>query len=119
MNETKKQTNRYFGSKPISYHRCLDKSLDAWASECDWDPESLRQTSELAIRTRHHEAIIERESPKARGNRPDVFSLSLGSVQVFYTVECTEVMIRGYGWEIDREPLDDFDGGGFYSETSW
>ena len=28
-------------------------------------------------------------------------------------------MIRGYGWEIDREPIDDYDGGGFYAEALW
>ena len=33
-------------------------------------------------------------------------------------LEPSEVMIRGYGWKIDHEPLDDYDGGGFYAEAS-
>lgn len=105
--------------KPITYHPSLDDSFDAWASACGWDPQSLRQSSQQAIRTRHHEAIVQHESHRRRGNQPDILTLSLGSLHVTYTVEPTQVMIRGYAWEIDGEPLDDFDGGGFYADPSW
>ena len=37
----------------------------------------------------------------------------------YYTVEPFEIVIRGYGYEIDHEPLDDFDGGGFYADNAW
>ena len=120
MNETTApMTGRYFSGKPVSYHRALDQTYDAWASECGRDPKSLRDATEQAICTRHHEAIIDDECHKARRNQPDIFTLSLGSLQVFYTVEPCEILVRGYGWDIDREPLDDFDGGGFYAEASW
>ena len=108
-----------FADKPITCHPALHESLDAWASACGWDPQSLRQANEQTIRARHHEATIEHESDKRHGNQPDILTLSLGSVQVFYTVELLEVVIRGYGWQIHRDPLDDFDGGGFYADASW
>ena len=116
---TTRTTHRYFTGQPISYHPTLDRAFDGWASECGWDSQSLRLASEQAIRSRHHEAIIEHETNKARGNQPDIFTLSLASVDVYYTMEPVEVMIRGYGWEIDHEPLGDLDGGGFYAEASW
>ena len=105
--------------QPITYHPALDEAFDGWASDCGWEPQSLRRASEQAIRSRHHDAIIAHESDKARGNQPDIFTLSLGSVDVIYTLEPREVVIRGYGWEMDHEPLDDYDGGGFYAEASW
>jgi hypothetical protein len=115
----KQTTHLYFTDIPISYHLALDEAFDDWAVACGWEPQPLRHASEQAIRSRHHDAVISHECYKARGNHPDVFTLSLGSVEVIYTVEPREVVIRGYGWEIDHEPLDDYDGGGFYSEASW
>lgn len=112
-------TRCHFQSKPISYHPALTDALDDWLSDCGWKPHSLRRASEQAIRSRHHEAIIEHEANRARGNQPDIFSLSLGSANVYYTVESVELVIRGYGWEIDHEPLGDLDGGGFYADASW
>ena len=117
--DTTRTTRRYFTDKPISYYPRLNDAFDGWAADCGWDVLSLRRASEHAIRSRHHDALIERKSHRARGNQPDIFTLSLGSVDVIYTVELLEVMIRGYGWEIDGEPLDDYDGGGFYAEVSW
>lgn len=116
---TMQATHRLSAGIPITYDPILERGFDDWASECDWDPKMLRLASEQAIRSRHHEAIIEHEANKARDKQPDIFTLSLASVGVYYTVDPVEVMIRGYGWEIDHEPLDDFDGGGFYAEASW
>lgn len=110
---------RHFPGKPISYHPALTDAFDEWLSDCGWKPQSLRRASERAIRNRHHEATIKHEANKARGNQPDIFTLSLGSVDVYYTVHPAEVVIRGYGWKIDYEPLGDFDGGGFYADASW
>ncbi len=108
-----------FADKPIRYHPAISESFDDWASACGWQTQALKRASEFAIRNRHHEAKIEHESHRARDTRPDIFTLSLDSVCVYYTVESDHVMIRGYGWEIDHEPFDDYDGGGFYAETSW
>jgi hypothetical protein len=106
-------------TKPIRFHPCLNDAFDAWASACGYDPDALKRASEHAVCTRHHEAVIERESDTRRKNQPAVFRLSLGAIRVYYTVERLAVVIRGYGWEIDGEPLDDFDGGGFYADASW
>ena len=106
-------------SKPITYHWILADSFDAWAAECGWESNRLRRASEKAIRSRHHEARIEHEAHRARGRQPDIWTLSLGLVNVIYTIEPEATVIRGYKWELDREPLDDFDGGGCYTEFTW
>ena len=116
----KSRTNRhYFADKPITYYPVIEEEYDNWAEACGRDPEYLRQATEKAIRTRHHEAIIMFESHKAHGNQPDIFTLSLGSVDVIYTVEPSEVMIRGYCGDVEGEPLDDVSGGAFYVDALW
>ncbi len=95
----------------ITYHPSLVDSFDVWALACSSDTHSLKHETESAIRTRHNEATIHHDSS------PDVLTLSLGSVQVFYSVELHRVVVRGYGWEIDGEAVDDYDGGGFYVGT--
>jgi hypothetical protein len=119
MNETTTQTTRrHFTDKPINYHLAVEEDFDDWADACGLDPQSLRQAGEEAIRSRHHEASPH-EAYRACGNQPSVFVLSFGAVEVFYTVEPLEVVIRGYGWEIEGEPVDDRDGGFFYVDASW
>lgn len=104
----------------IEYHRAVDSAFEGWAEECRWNPTELRRASETAIRERHSQAVIEHETHRAHGRQPDIFQLDLGSsVQVIYTVEPHGVVIRGYCHEIQGEPRDDFDGGGFYSEYEW
>ncbi len=110
---------KYFADKSIRFHVALHETFDDWASVCGQHAQSLQCASEHAIRTRHHEATIDHEAHRARGNQPDILTLSLGSVCVFYTIEPNQVMIRGYGWELNHTPADDFDGGGFYAEASW
>ena len=112
-------TRCQFPGKPISYHPALTDAVDDWLSDCGWKPHSLRLASERAVRSRHHEATIKHEANKARGNQPDIFTFSLGSVDVYYTVHLAEVMIRRYGWRIEYETLGDFDGRGFYADASW
>jgi len=123
MNEQNQTGARQVGQrvtgKPVTYHKALERAFDGWAAACGWDAQSLRQATEQAIRTRHHEALIDQESHKARGKQPDIFTLWLDSVRVYFTVEPDEIVIRGYAYEIDGEPLDDWDGGGFYAEASW
>ena len=114
------QKRTYFSDKVIQYHSVLNDGFFADLEKVTgWSPQRLREATEEAITTRHHEAFFEHESDKARGNRPDVFSLRIDSVQVFYTVQQDIVMVRGYGWKLNREPLDDMDGGGFYCDNDW
>ena len=77
----------------------------------------LRQASEKAIRSGHHRAVLEHKSDRGVGTLA-IFSLSLGSCQVFYSLDSKQVMIRGYAWDLDHEPRDDFDGGGFYADAT-
>jgi len=119
MSNKLRTNHHYVTDKPITYYPAVEEEYDNWAVACGCDPEYLRQASEEAIRTRHHEAIIVYETHRAHGNQPDIFTLSLGSVDVIYTVEPSEVMIRGYGGDVEGEPLDDVSGGGFYVDASW
>lgn len=102
--------------RPIIYKTSLDRMFDGWAEDCGWQQDKLRTASEQAIRTRHHEAEIIDESYGARGKLPDIWELSLGNVNVVYTVEPHAVVIRGYHWEPDPETGH---GGGYYCETAW
>lgn len=96
------------------YHSCVDDALEGWAEACGLDREELRRASEVAIRSCHQDSIIE-AGHEADGRRPDVFTLTFNDLRVYYSLEVGQVLIRGYGYEIDGEPADDFDGGGFFS----
>lgn len=120
MNNSK-QTNlapanhRDLAHLPITFYPALDEHYDLWAAEIGTPPLLLRQLTVAAIRTRHHEARF------AHGRVPpvvrpcDVYELPLDTCSVYFSVESSAIVVRGYGWNIPREPLDDFDGGGFYS----
>src|SRR6478752_648535 len=101
---------------PIIFHSGLHRSFRGWAVECSYEPWELRRISKHAIRTRHQLAAL---LHRAHGRQPDVFSLDLGNARVIYTIEDRAVVIRGYTWDLDREPLDDFDGGGHFTEFAW
>ena len=72
----------------------------------------------MRIRTRQHEATIEHESDRAGGRQPNTYTLPLGSARMYYTVERQEIVIRGYGWAVVGEAIDDFDDY-YYSEFEW
>ncbi len=105
--------------KPILFHPGVEDRFAAWAEELRYDPERLRNDSVDAIRTRRGEATIEHESDKARGRQPNIFHLNISGGQVIYSDEPHALVIRGYTYEIYREPIDDFDGGGFVCEFHW
>jgi hypothetical protein len=101
---------------PIRYHCSLLADFGGWALACKSKPRTLLATTERAIRTRGARGVI--ESPR-EGLRPAVLTLPLylrHSLNVYFTRESWCVLIRGYSWKVDREPLDDMDGGGFYSD---
>ena len=64
---------------------------------------------------RLREARIEHPGHRGRTGRADVYTLAFGTVRVHLSREEAAIVIRGLSWEIEGEPLDDFDGGGFYS----
>jgi hypothetical protein len=107
---------------PIIFHGHVEGSLDFFADACRWDKRGLREASERAIRGRHHEAWIGHESEVACVRRPNIWHLDLGPsprVEVAFTVEERAVIVRGYSYEIDGEPLDDHDGGYYVCESFW
>ncbi len=98
----------------IRYHPALDSDFECWAESCGREPAELRRMTETAVCTHHHAAVIE-ECHKAHHGRPDTFTLLFEGLTIFYSLQEGCIFIRGYGYEIDGEPMDDFDGGGFYS----
>ncbi len=106
--------------KRITYHSAVERIFDGLADDCGWKTRLLRQAGERAIRTRHHEAKLNHEADRGRNRRPDVYFLSLDAkTHVFYSIELHAVVIRGYAWELDHEPRDDFEGGGYYGDNDW
>lgn len=116
-----KQTNRLnkqepnAGNEPIVYHQALEEAFDAWAMEIGKQPARLRRETGHAIRNRHGEAHIEHVSSRANERRSDVYTLPLDACVVYFSIEAGAVVVRGYGWDMDRKPPYDFDGGGFWS----
>lgn len=105
---------------PITYHVHLDEHFSDWARDCGMEPIRLREASEMAIRERHNTEGAVGEVDRATEYQPDIFNLNLSSqVQVFYTIEERGVVIRGYAWELQREPLNELDGGSYYCEPNW
>lgn len=103
----------------ITYQHALVEELGIFAEQFGYSVDELRELSETAIRTRWHEAYIEHVAYRANGRQPDVWTLRLGPNYVYFTVELHAVVIRGYGYDIDHEPLDDRDGGYFYCDNAW
>jgi hypothetical protein len=102
--------------KRVMYYPGLEDELPGIAEEIGFSADRLRRLSEMALRTRRHEAYIEHKSNMPFGRRPAVFTINLGRAWMYFTVEREVVLIRGYGWDIDHEPLHDGDGGGFYCD---
>lgn len=114
-----KRTKHAFSHwRPIEYHRVLREEFDIWAECCGTDPHRLRRSSENAIRTRREQAYIANDAARGSGRQPAVYSLKLGTNGLFFTDEPRAIVIRGYWWPVGN-PCDDFDGGGFFAESSW
>jgi hypothetical protein len=103
----------------IVYHPNLEEAFAEWASECGFEPRTLRELTADVLRRRRWGAYVEHECHRANGRQPTVFTLRLRHLSVYFTDEAEGLVVRGYGWELQREPLDDFDGGGFYCEPDW
>lgn len=113
-------TSRSLAEAPIRYHHDVKRCFSEFAYQMHVTPRRFWELTELAIRTRPSEAYIAHESDRARGSQPDIFTLGLSEkVSVMYTIEEDGVVVWGYGLELDREPLDDADGGFCFHEASW
>jgi hypothetical protein len=101
-------------SRTILYHPGVSDSFDGWAKACGIRPDTLRRRTEFGIRNRHHQAVPEDPRYRYRPASCDVFRLGLGKIEVYYSIEQYGVLVRGYGWDITHEPLDERDGGGYF-----
>ncbi len=69
-------------SRSISYHPGVSESFEFWAESCGFQPETLRQVTESAIRNRHHESIRRDACFKHQSDAADIYRLSLGTVNL-------------------------------------
>ncbi|MCG3132481.1 MAG: hypothetical protein FLDDKLPJ_03331 [Phycisphaerae bacterium] len=105
--------------RTLVYYPALVDDLPAFAMEIGYSLSGLRNATQTAIRNRIDDAYISHESDRGRGQRPDILSLDIGQARVHFTIEAHVVMVRGYSYDIDREPLDNRDGGYFYVDNAW
>jgi len=102
---------------PITYYCAVSEGFEIYADECGVSPAALRRMTVLGILNRHVDA---ERKPEYRNVA--LFCLALGGPKqavVYYSVDAQMITVRGYGWEIGREPLDDRDGGCCYLEPAW
>ncbi len=103
----------------LVYDSVLEQDLPAFAMEIGHSLKSLRNATKTAIHNRIDDAYIEHESDRGRGSHPDILTLDIGKARVHFTIEAHAVVVRGYSYDIDHEPLDERDGGFFYVDDAW
>lgn len=109
-------TTNQLSTLPITYYIALDHALGCWLEEWELDGTWLRTATETAIRTRHHDAVIEEHhkahhDPVAHRDLPDIFTICLGPVVAYYSIEPTAIMVRGYGRDLPDDADIHADGG--------
>ena len=95
---------------------CNVMSFDYSAESLGIDTEELRKATVSLIRTSHYAATIEE---RAYELHPEVYQLGLGPLRVFYTVEPTQVVVRGYSPNLPRYQTPEKLGGGFACDYEW
>lgn len=101
---------------PIKYVLRIAEDFQIFADESGISPRLLCRMTVLGILNQHVNAVRKPGYPNV-----EVFQLAVGGPKntiVYYTVDCKTITVRGYGWDIDREPLDDQDGG-FFIAPAW
>lgn len=96
---------------PIKYHDALGNLEDSVATyRCT--SHELKDATERAIRSRHHEAVVETPMrAAARGYDIYLLGIQVGkAVRVGYSVEPEAVVVRGFCCHRDGTPEGDFYG---------
>lgn len=87
---------------------------------CGLPVNKLWRSTAHAIRTRHHEAAISAFSHYELNGLPiEIYDLPVGCGVAHYTIEPTEIVVRGYSWNRISELFDHMDLGYVISELSW
>ena len=102
-------------NKPFSYHEGVLRDLWIWTTASLRTPDELKAMTESIILTCHQAALVE-ELPY--GTRPVIYSLGLGLIQVFYSIE-NDIVIRGYSENLPRHRIDEDSSGGIYANGTW
>ena len=103
----------------IEYHQSINRELSDWAQAMGTTADELRTVAEQVLRTWYRDAPTILLVAPREGQLPKILKVNLGikqSAVVFYTVEMDLLLVRGFGWETDGEPRDDFDSGSCYSD---
>jgi hypothetical protein len=107
---------------PIAFHPVLNAKLKGWAKNCGYKTSFLRAATPKAIRSRHSESRLKRKWQKATGDQPDIHRLNLDAEQrmfIYYTIESSAVVIRGYGFRFEWDTGDDTEEGGLFPDSKW
>ena len=115
--ERPRRLKESIGGRPILFHPTLKRQLEVWAHSCGWNPAVLQAGSETVIKTRWHDARFYGSLFDPDLGLPDVFTLKLGNVDVFFSPEPHAIVIRGYGWDPVEHGLNPEDTGGFYCDA--
>lgn len=104
-------------SLAVALHPALD--IEIIAQELELDPAELRRLTIEAIQNRHEEGFISHPCYIAHTDSfgrtyPTIYDLKMGAFLLHFSYESEGIMVRGFTWSIDREPLDDRDGGWIY-----
>ena len=101
--------------KELAYHPGVLRDLWVWTEMTGLKPDELKGLTESTIRSCHQAAVVE-ELPY--GKMPLIYSLGLGPIQVYYSIE-QNIVIRGYCENIPRPNRDEDSSGGIYLDGAW
>ncbi len=111
-NRKARKMSRGLAPRAIEYHPRFEDILFDYVADSGRASREVCEDIEQGVRTRHGEAIIEHPADRGAAFGEDVYSLVLDAFGVYFTYKPNTIEIRGLSWPLDREPLDDADGGG-------
>lgn len=98
----------------IEFHQSMGK-LMVWAESCGTTERRLRVETELRIRNQHKSAKLIEQKSLRDGSMQKFHELAMGKNFIFYSIETSRILVRGYAWSGFCDPDDSWGNGGFYS----
>jgi hypothetical protein len=105
---------------PVRFHSSLPLRLDDWIASRQFTTQEIVTATEAAVQGRHHKAWAYSKIPDADGTDITVFALHIWYhpyINVFYTIENSYILVRGYGWDTKPGTIDDHERGRFFRDS--
>ena len=105
---------------PVRFHPSLPMRLEDWIGRCQLTTQKIVTATEAVVRDRHHKAWEYSKIRGAGGVDITVFALHLWyqpNINVFYSIEHSYILVRGYGWDTKPETIDDDQCSWFFRDT--